>query len=140
MISAVDSGVGLIKAAHLDDDIHSCIESMSAGRYFVVMTHSHDRDFACVEAILSRGDARYCGLIASESKASSFKKRLSRKQFTESEIAGLTAPLGKRIKTGDTPMEVAIAAVSDLLSLRAEEARKPFEAFSGERISRLKSD
>jgi len=81
-----------------------------AGSHYLVMTHSHERDLEVVEAVLSRGDAAFCGLIASRSKAQAFRSRLSRKGFSDAEVAQLTAPLGARVRTGNTPMEVAIAA------------------------------
>jgi xanthine/CO dehydrogenase XdhC/CoxF family maturation factor len=40
-----------------------------------------------------------------------------------SELARLTAPLGQHFQTGNTPMEVAVAAVSDLLHLRNAAAK-----------------
>jgi xanthine dehydrogenase accessory factor len=102
----------------LSDNVFTAVEACRAGSYFVVMTHSHELDMELVEAILARADSRYCGLIASRSKALSFRNRLKRKGFTEDELAGLTAPLGQHFQTGNTPMEVAIAAVSDVLHLR----------------------
>jgi xanthine dehydrogenase accessory factor len=56
--------------------------------------------------------------IASDSKALSFKKRLQRKGFTDRELQQLTAPLGKSVETGNSPMEVAIAVCADLLTTR----------------------
>lgn len=94
---------------------HQSVEHCRSGMIYLVMTHSHDDDFELVEAILSRGDARFCGLIASASKAKSFKKRLKRKQFTDSEIGLLTAPVG--IDLGDTkePMAVAVSIAAQLI-------------------------
>lgn len=102
----------------LSDNVYGCVEACQPGGYFLVMTHSHELDMEIVEAILARGDARYCGLIASDSKAASFRGRLQRKGFTDTELAGLTSPLGEHFQTGNTPMEVAIAAVSDVIHLR----------------------
>ncbi|MFK7853773.1 MAG: xanthine dehydrogenase accessory protein XdhC [Granulosicoccus sp.] len=102
----------------LDADVYSAVQSFPAGGFYLVMTHSHETDFEVVEAILSRGDAAYCGLIASRSKAAKFRQRLTRKGFTAAELSGLTAPLGENVQTGNTPMEVAIAAMSDVLTTR----------------------
>lgn len=94
------------------------VEGCSADAYYLIMTHSHELDFELVEAVLSRADARYCGLIASRSKAASFRSRLARKGFSDSELSRLTAPLGQWVQTGNLPMEVAIAGVSDILTIR----------------------
>lgn len=94
------------------------IEALSPSSYFLVMTHCHELDMEVVEAVLSRGDAAYCGLIASRSKATKFRNRLQRKGFENEEIAQLTAPIGTGVSTGNTPMEVAIAGVSDVLTAR----------------------
>ncbi len=107
---------GVIHTASLGVNAFSTVEQCPDKAYYVVMTHDHALDYELVEAILTRGDSRYCGLIASNSKAVSFKSRLRRKGFTDSELAQLTAPIGETISTGNLPMEVAVAAVVDILS------------------------
>ncbi len=94
------------------------VEALSPASYYLVMTHCHELDMEVVEAVLSRGDAAYCGLIASRSKATKFRHRLTRKGFCDEEIEQMTAPIGMGVNTGNTPMEVAIAGVSDVLSVR----------------------
>ena len=37
--------------------------------------------------------------------------------------AAYGTPLGKRVKTGNTPMEVAVAAISDVLTVQADETK-----------------
>jgi len=91
------------------------VENCAPGAYYIVMTHSHDLDLDIVEAVLTRADSAYCGVIASKSKAAKFRSRLRKKGFTANEIATLTAPLGQHSLTGNTPMEVAVAAISDIL-------------------------
>lgn len=105
-----------IKTASLPEDVYTYIESLEPDAYFLIMTHSHELDMELVEAVLSRNDSAYCGLIASKSKAISFKNRLERKGFTKAEINALTAPMGALLKTGNTPMEVAIASMSDVIN------------------------
>ena len=107
-----------IKTRLLGDNVFAHVESLEPGAYYIIMTHSHEIDMDVVEAVLSRADAAYCGLIASKSKAAAFRKRLRRKGFTEQELLQLTAPIGQTIKTGNTPMEVAIAAASDVLNVK----------------------
>ncbi len=95
---------------------HSQIERCPQGSVFVVMTHSHDLDFELCEAILSRPEKNWCGLIASDSKAAGFRRRLSDKGFSEEELQRLVAPIGLSVVTGKQPMAVAVAVAAQLLS------------------------
>lgn len=90
--------------------------------YFVIMTHSHELDFELTEAVLSRGDSAYCGLIASKAKATRFRSRLSRKGFTEQELAKLTAPIGEQYNSGNLPIEVAMAVCLEMRQLCAQKS------------------
>ncbi len=98
---------------------HVQIEHCAKGAVFLVMTHSHDLDFELCEAILSRPDAHWCGLIASDSKAASFNRRLSAKGFSAQELLPLVAPVGLPGVVGKEPMAVAVSVVAQLLSLPA---------------------
>ena len=95
---------------------HRQIEQCPIGSVFVVMTHSHDLDFELCEAILSRPENNWCGLIASDSKATSFKRRLSAKGFSEDELLNLVAPIGLPEVSGKHPMAVAVSVAAQLLS------------------------
>ncbi len=121
-----------IRTSLLTNNPHACVESCEPGAYFLIMTHSHELDLELVEAVLSRGDARYCGLIASGSKAASFRGRLKRQGFSDSELSRLTAPLGTRVNTGNTPMEVAVAGIADILHERQSQVSQPPDAEGAE--------
>lgn len=123
----------------ISDNIFQHVETLEPTAFYLVMTHSHEQDLEVVEAVLSRGDARYCGLIASKSKAASFRNKLSRKGFCSEEIAQLTAPLGAAVRTGNTPMEVALAAMSDVLTIRADQLEEPAEHIDYTEIQTLPS-
>lgn len=99
------------------------VESCARGAYYFIMTHSHETDMELCEAILTRGDSVYCGLIGSKSKGAKFRSRLRKKGFSESELALLTCPLGIDSVPGKTPMEVAVSACAQLLAVRAEHAQ-----------------
>jgi len=110
----------LEKLTTLSENAFQRVESCQPASYYLIMTHSHELDMELTEAVLTRRDAKYCGLIASKSKAVSFKSRLQKKGFTVDELNQLTAPIGDHFKTGNTPMEVAVAAVADVLHIRSE--------------------
>jgi len=91
------------------------VESCLSGSSFLVLTHSHETDFELVEAILSRDDVAFCGLIASSSKAIKFRNRLRRKGFSNEELYRLVAPVGSVVGGHKEPMAVAVAIVAQLL-------------------------
>lgn len=127
-IEAQDGATHAFVSTHLiTENPYSLVEQCPANGYFVIMTHSHELDMELVEAVLSRQDALYCGLIASDSKAASFRSRLKRKGFSTEEIEGLTAPLGCHGETGNTPMEVAVATVTDVLHIRQQHLKRQAE-------------
>jgi xanthine dehydrogenase accessory factor len=97
------------------------IENCAVDSWYLVMTHSHVLDQQLVEAILSRGDARFCGLIGSKSKAASFRSRLKRKGFSDDEISGLTSPIGLPELKGKQPMEIAVSVVAQMMILLNDE-------------------
>lgn len=119
LVSADKDTTSTITTCLIRTSIFQYIESLQPSAYYLTMTHSHEMDMEVVEAVLTRSDAAYCGLIASASKAAKFRNRLKRKGFNASEIGRLTAPLGQGVKTGNTPMEVAIAGIGDVLTVRA---------------------
>ena len=73
---------------------------------------------------LSRDDFPYCGLIGSRSKSVSFRKRLSRKGFSDAELARLTSPIGVDLGGGKLPMEVAVSVAAQLLGQYRAESRR----------------
>lgn len=93
------------------------VENCKENPYYVIMTHSHELDFQLTEAVLSRGDAKFCGLIGSKSKAAKFRSRLKRKQFTDREIENLTSPIGLEQVKGKRPMEVAVSVAAQLINM-----------------------
>ena len=91
--------------------------------FYLVMTHSHEIDFELCEAILNRSDIKYCGLIGSKSKASSFKGRLRRKQYSEDELQRLTSPMGIDIGGAKQPMAVAVSIAAEIMKLQSQSAK-----------------
>ena len=93
------------------------VDEYCPNAYCLVMTHSHELDLELVQAILSRDDIQYCGLIGSKSKAVKFRNRLKRKQFSDEEIARLISPIGLNEIPGKRPMEVAVSVAAQLIAL-----------------------
>lgn len=84
--------------------------------FYLVFTHSHPLDFDITAAILARGDARYCGLIGSETKRVRFIKRLRDDcGLDEDRIGRLTCPIGLDGPPGKAPEVIAIGVTAELL-------------------------
>ncbi|HKQ27628.1 MAG TPA: xanthine dehydrogenase accessory protein XdhC, partial [Burkholderiales bacterium] len=87
------------------------VDEAPAGAFYLVMTHSHALDLEIVERALRRNDARFVGLIGSETKAAKFRSRLKAHGVDASK---LVSPIGL-FKGGKHPAEVAVSAVAQLL-------------------------
>ena len=111
---SVASNIDIVQMQNPFEAVESCPE----GACYLIMTHSHETDFELCEAILTRADSRYCGLIGSRSKGAKFRSRLKKKGFTDRELARLTCPIGLATIPGKTPMEVAVSVAGELLGLQ----------------------
>lgn len=100
------------------DTAEQAIDNCPPQSWYLVMSHSHILDQQLVEAILSREDTQYCGLIGSNSKAAAFRGRLKRKGFSDKELATLVSPIGLPGLKGKQPAEIAISVVAQLLQLQ----------------------
>ena len=116
--AAADSGIATNTTLALMTNPDEAVEQCRVDSYYLVMTHSHELDMQLVEAILSRNDVRFCGLIGSKSKAAKFRSRLRRKGFSDAEISNLTCPIGLAQVQGKQPMEVAVSVAGQLIQLR----------------------
>jgi xanthine dehydrogenase accessory factor len=107
----------------IDEEPVFALDDAPAGAFYVVMTHSHALDLEIVARALQRKDARFVGLIGSQTKAAKFRSRLKARGVDPS---GLVSPIGL-FKAGKHPAEVAVSAVAQLL----EEVRRPLVPFGG---------
>ena len=93
------------------------VAAMPEGAFYLVMTHSHALDFEICDRILRRGDARYCGLIGSNSKRRRFEKRYRSQGMPQELLDSLTCPIGVDGISGKKPAEIAVAAAAEVLRL-----------------------
>ena len=103
----------------VDDEPALAVDEAAPGAFYLVMTHSHALDFDIVERALQRKDARFVGMIGSETKAAKLRARLGRRGI---DASGLVSPIGL-FKAGKHPAEVAVSAVAQILQLREEAGR-----------------
>lgn len=92
------------------------VEAMSSNAYFVVMTHNHSLDFNISEAILLRNDARYVGLIGSETKWKRFQMRFKHKGYEPDFSSIIRCPVGLSDIPGKLPTEVAVSVAAEIIS------------------------
>jgi xanthine dehydrogenase accessory factor len=100
----------------IEDEPIFAVDEAPPGAFYVVMTHSHALDYEIVERALQRKDARFVGMIGSETKAAKLRSRLKTRRIDASR---LVSPIGL-FKAGKHPAEVAVSAVGQLLQLRQE--------------------
>jgi len=97
------------------------VESCAKKSYFLVMTHDHALDQQLCEAILTRGDAAYCGVIGSSTKGLKFRQRLLKKGFYQDELQQLTCPMGLADLKTKKPMEIAVSIMAECLLLKEKQ-------------------
>jgi len=98
----------------IEDEPIFAVDDAPPGAFYLVMTHSHALDFEIVERALKRNDARFVGMIGSDTKAAKARSRLKTHGVDPSK---LVSPIGL-FKAGKHPAEVAISAVAQLLQER----------------------
>ena len=117
----------------IEDEPIFAVDDAPPGAFYLVMTHSHALDFDIVERALRRSDARYVGMIGSETKAAKLRSRLRVRGVDASRVV---SPIGL-FKAGKHPAEVAVSAVAQLLKEREamRRAAAPVEESTGGRPS-----
>lgn len=93
------------------------VTGMPPSGFYLVMTHSHATDFEICQAILTREDAAYCGLIGSRSKRRQFETRFRKNGLDQALIDQLVCPIGIDGIGGRNPKEIAIATAAEILQL-----------------------
>ena len=95
---------------------------MPAGAWALVMTHSHDEDFAIGEALLRDGRFGWAGVIGSAAKTKRFRQRLEQRGFSPQQVARLTMPIGIGGIHSKEAAAIAVAVAAQLLQLREAKA------------------
>ncbi len=86
-----------------------------AGCSFLILTHSHALDFAIAEAVLWRGDFRYCGLIGSATKRVRFERWYRARGGRAATLARLVCPIGAGLDRDKRPAVIAAMVAAELL-------------------------
>lgn len=92
--------------------------SIDNASYIVIATRSH----SCDEEVLGQAlgtDARYIGMIGSRRKVATIFGNLQGQGFTTEDLARVHSPIGLDI-SAETPEEIALSIVAELVKVRAE--------------------
>lgn len=102
------------------------VADMPTGSYFLIMTHNHQLDFEILEAVLKRNDAKYVGLIGSDTKWQRFKMRMDHKGHSSDFYEQVHCPIGLDAIPGKRPIEVAVSVAGELIAINSSlESQKP---------------
>jgi xanthine dehydrogenase accessory factor len=82
---------------------------------YLVMTHSHALDQRLCEAILSRDDVGWFGLIGSHTKRVQFERRMAARGLPQERILNMVCPIGLPGITSKLPAAIAASVCAQLL-------------------------
>jgi xanthine dehydrogenase accessory factor len=91
--------------------------------YLVIVTRGHLFDRIVLEQLL-RSNAAYIGMIGSRSKRDKLFEALVKQGYGKDELARVNAPIGTSIGA-ETPEELAVSIVGELIKVRAERESAP---------------
>lgn len=111
-------------AVAISDEPEAEIDTLPAGSFVLVMTHSHPLDQRILESALKRSDFRYIGLIGSATKRTRFMRRLRARGLGDADLTRLTCPIGVAGAAGKHPAEIAVAVAAQLLQVRDSETAR----------------
>jgi xanthine dehydrogenase accessory factor len=86
--------------------------------YIVIVTRGHSHDKTVLAQAL-KTDAGYIGMIGSRKKRNFIYQRLLEENFSQEDIDRVHSPIGLKIGA-ETPEEIAISIVAELIQSRAE--------------------
>jgi len=108
--------------AEHSDPVHAAVAGLAAGSQVLIMSFSHAEDLDIVAACLARqrerADLPYIGLIGSQTKWATFRKRLNQRGFHEAELAHVTCPIGLPGIVDKRPEIIAVSVAAQLLQAR----------------------
>lgn len=104
-------------AVEATDTPEAAVAGAPAGASYLVMTHSHALDQRLAEAILSRPDVGWFGLIGSKTKRVQFERRLLARGIEQARIDAMACPIGMPGITGKEPAIIAASVCAQLLAV-----------------------
>nr|WP_321221942.1 xanthine dehydrogenase accessory protein XdhC [uncultured Psychroserpens sp.] len=133
-VHLIDSRENWFKEKYLDPSINSCEVSeidfktfrdavkWGSSCYVLVLTHNHAIDFDII-AMALKEETRFLGLIGSKTKKARFNNMLINELGIKEGMSNVVCPIGLPIG-GDTPKEIAISVVAQLLQVHYQPIAK----------------
>lgn len=88
--------------------------------YYIIVTRGHEADLECLARILKKPYG-YVGMIGSRTKVARTMEALAAQGFSQEELARVHTPIGIRLG-GQTPKEIAVSIVAELIQVKNQEA------------------
>lgn len=85
--------------------------------FYVVSTYGHQVDGAALKGVLDRKDGAYVGMLGSRKKVDVIFSQLREAGVTQEELDRVYSPIGLDLG-GETPEELAIAIVGEMLAVK----------------------
>ena len=85
--------------------------------FYVVSTYGHMVDGAALGGVLTRGDAKYIGMLGSRKKIAAIYGKLKEAGFDTARLDEVHSPIGLDLG-GETPAELAIAIVGEIMAVK----------------------
>lgn len=93
----------------------ACVAAAPKDASYLVMTHSHALDQRLTEAILTRQDTGWFGLIGSHTKRVQFERRMAARGIPQDRIANMVCPIGLPGISSKIPAAIAASVCAQLL-------------------------
>ena len=105
-------------------EFENCFDRLHIGdsSYVVIVTRGHLYDGIVLEQALE-SKARYIGMIGSKNKIRTLYQNLMKKGVTREALGRVHAPIGIEINS-ETPEEIAVSIVAELIKVRGELHRR----------------
>ncbi|MFW5781938.1 MAG: XdhC family protein [Candidatus Muiribacteriaceae bacterium] len=98
-------------------DYKGLSDRLRYGDHVVVLTHGHEFDTHAVRECSKVDGLRYIGCIGSRSKVAKMKEKLIEEGVSSEFLERLYTPIGLDIGA-DSPFEIAVAIIAELISVR----------------------
>lgn len=109
----IDERIHIQCTPHLE----KAIDDAAVDTIFLVMTYSHDLDYALCARVLKRKDFRYLGLIGSKTKRAKFEKTMADLGIDRVLVDRVVCPIGLPGIDSKQPSVIAVATAAQLLAL-----------------------
>ncbi|TVP51399.1 MAG: xanthine dehydrogenase accessory protein XdhC [Halomonas sp.] len=132
---------------HVLEEAALSVAELAPQTHALVLTYTHDEDYALIKALIERSDVASIGLIGSDSKWVSFQSRLKREGYTAEQIQRVRCPIGQIHVAKDvaklnnkTPYAIALTVVTELLYLTDAPASQEHRGLDAQALRMLFTD